>query len=165
MYRTSRKIDALTGTVFKTFGSAIQIEHKKRNFLTTYWSKIPQNMKLIFVFVLFLLFSFLMVLNFTIDNMHGPYFRFWEVTFFGQFKRETDVGLFLCSKTNMGWIRKGNKYSIPCGGSDGGGTMVGADLGRRAPSEARLQLARRPLMIGVATSQAFLAASASLNVT
>lgn len=40
-----------------------------------------------------------------------------------------------------------------------------ADLGRRAPSEARLQLARRPLMIGVASSQAFLAASASLNVT
>jgi hypothetical protein len=39
------------------------------------------------------------------------------------------------------------------------------DLGRRAPSEARLQLARRPLIMGVASSQAFLAASASLNVT
>lgn len=39
------------------------------------------------------------------------------------------------------------------------------DLGRRAPSEARLQLARRPLIIGVGSSHAFLAASASLNVT
>ena len=39
------------------------------------------------------------------------------------------------------------------------------DLGRRAPREAKLQLALRPLMIGVASSQAFLAASASLNVT
>jgi hypothetical protein len=34
-----------------------------------------------------------------------------------------------------------------------------------APREARLQLARRPLMTGVASSHAFLAASASLNVT
>lgn len=40
-------------------------------------------MKLIFVFVLFLLFSFLMVLNFTIDNMHGPYFRFEKSLFVG----------------------------------------------------------------------------------
>lgn len=39
------------------------------------------------------------------------------------------------------------------------------DLGRLAPSEAKLQLALRPLMMGVASSQAFLAASGSLNVT
>lgn len=43
--------------------------------------------------------------------------------------------------------------------------MEAADLGRRAPSEARLQLARRPLITGVASSQAFFAASGSLNVT
>lgn len=42
--------------------------------------------------------------------------------------------------------------------------MVG-DLRRRPPREARLQLARRPLMIGVESSQALLAASASLKVT
>lgn len=39
------------------------------------------------------------------------------------------------------------------------------DLGRRAPREAKLQLALRPLITGVASSQAFLAASGSLNVT
>lgn len=39
------------------------------------------------------------------------------------------------------------------------------DLGRLAPSEAKLQLALRLLMMGVASSQAFLAASGSLNVT
>ena len=43
--------------------------------------------------------------------------------------------------------------------------MMGEDLGRRAPKEAILQLARRPLMITVGSSQAFFAASASLNVT
>ena len=42
--------------------------------------------------------------------------------------------------------------------------MVG-DLRRRPPREARLQLARRPLMIGVESSQALVAASASLKVT
>lgn len=39
------------------------------------------------------------------------------------------------------------------------------DRGRRAPSEARLQLARRPFITGVGSSHAFFAASASLNVT
>lgn len=68
-------------------------------------------------------------------------------------------------------IYKYKHIDIPCwgGGGWGGGLAVlfafEADLGRRAPSEARLQLARRPLMIGVASSHAFLAASASLNVT
>lgn len=42
---------------------------------------------------------------------------------------------------------------------------MGEDLGRRAPREAILQLARRPLMITVGSSQAFFAESASLNVT
>jgi hypothetical protein len=50
--------------------------------------------------------------------------------------------------------------SIPCWG----GASV-EDLGRRAPREARLQLARRPLMMGAASSQALFAAPASLNVT
>lgn len=36
---------------------------------------------------------------------------------------------------------------------------------RRAPRDARLQLARRPLIMGVASSHAFLADSASLKVT
>lgn len=40
-----------------------------------------------------------------------------------------------------------------------------ADIERLAPRAARLQLARRPFMIGAASSQAFLAASASLKVT
>ena len=39
------------------------------------------------------------------------------------------------------------------------------DLRRRPPREARLQLAPRPLMIGVESSQALFAASASLKVT
>lgn len=43
--------------------------------------------------------------------------------------------------------------------------MLEEGLGRLAPKEARLQLARRPLIIGVASSQAAFAASASLNVT
>lgn len=42
--------------------------------------------------------------------------------------------------------------------------MVG-DLRRRPPRQARLQLARRPLMIGIESSQALFAASASLKVT
>lgn len=50
--------------------------------------------------------------------------------------------------------------ALPCWGG-----VAEAERGRRAPSEARLQLARRPLMIGVASAQAFLAASGSLNVT
>lgn len=54
---------------------------------------------------------------------------------------------------------------VPCG-CGGGGEAVEEDLGRRAPKKARLQLARRPLMTRVAeSSQAFLAASASLKVT
>lgn len=50
----------------------------------------------------------------------------------------------------------------------GGMLLVGAAAGlgwRLAPREARLQLARRPLMIGEESSQAFLAASGSLKVT
>lgn len=43
--------------------------------------------------------------------------------------------------------------------------MLEEGLGRLAPKEARLQLARRPLIIGVASSQAAFAAAASLNVT
>lgn len=40
------------------------------------------------------------------------------------------------------------------------------DFGRRAPKKARLQFALRPLITRAAeSSQAFLAASASLNVT
>ena len=52
-----------------------------------------------------------------------------------------------------------------------GAGVVGGEGRRRcggrglAPREARLQLARRPLMTGVPSSHAFFAASASLNVT
>ena len=53
---------------------------------------------------------------------------------------------------------------VPCG--CGGGETLEEDLGRRAPRQARLQFARRPLITRVAeSSQAFLAASASLKVT
>jgi hypothetical protein len=45
--------------------------------------------------------------------------------------------------------------------------VAGGELRSRvlAPSEAKLQFARRPLITGVASPHAFLAASASLNVT
>lgn len=45
------------------------------------------------------------------------------------------------------------------------GVGGGEGRSRRAPSEARLQLARRPLITGEGSSQAFFADSASLNVT
>lgn len=51
------------------------------------------------------------------------------------------------------------------GGGDGDGGVTVNVLGRRAPSEAKLQLARRPLITGIGSSQAFFAVSGSLNVT
>ena len=45
------------------------------------------------------------------------------------------------------------------------GVAGGDVLARRAPRDAKLQFACRPLITGAGSSQAFLAASASLNVT
>lgn len=68
--------------------------------------------------------------------------------------------------------KKSKKFDLPGCGTPGigdwdGTGVAGGELRSRvlAPSEARLQFARRPLITGVASSHAFFAASASLNVT
>ena len=74
------------------------------------------------------------------------------------------VFYFVLVKCKTFWHNVEYDWWIPCWGGGGGGVEL-EDLGRLAPSEAKLQLALRPLMMGVASSQAFLAASGSLNVT